>query len=199
MEAWVETWYPAGNSEARGCLIDAARTAERGQGMVGELQGVPKPALQTVFGKALGRRIWDYARRLGEGRAGSQATSEGHGNRGSVESVVTDGEILGGMIDYVSRQAGETLRQSRREAKAIGLRLVYADGVATLDRMRLARPTSDGRELSEAAVELFRRSRAREGVVDRVDLKVTSVAAESVRETPGSLEYGMAGAMGARA
>src|ERR1700690_121371 len=122
--------------------LDLATVAKHGRGMVGELSGVPRPALQTVFGKDLGRRIWAQGR---------PTTAAG----------IADEEIIGGMIEYVSRRAGEALRRNGRQARAIGLGLEYADGVATLHRMRLARPTSDAGELLAAAMELFGQAEAR--------------------------------------
>jgi impB/mucB/samB family protein len=166
-----ETW--SGRTGAT--ELDAPAVTGHGDGMVGELGGVPRPALQTVFGKALGRRIWERARHF----AGSG---------------VADEEILGGMIEYVSGRAGEALRENGRQAKAIGLRLEYADGVATLNRMRLARPTNDGGEILVAAMELFDRSEARGVMVESVDLKVTSVQTEPVRERAGGLDYAMVSA-----
>jgi hypothetical protein len=173
----TETWT-GGTSAAE---LDASAVVGRRERMVSELRGVPRPALQTVFGKALGRRIWERARHFAGGG-------------------VADEEILGGMIEYVSRRAGEALRENRRQAKAIGLRLEYADGVETLNRMRLARPTNDGREILVAAMELFGRTEARGVMVESVDLKVTSVQTEPVNERAGSLDYAVvSAAAGARA
>jgi hypothetical protein len=133
-----------------------------GDGMVGELSGVPKAVLQTVFGKALGRRIWQRARR----QPGAQ---------------IADLEIVGGMLEYVSQRAGETLGEHARQARAIGLRIVYADGDSRFDRMRLARPTNHGPEIGAAAMELFRQSGGRNVRAESVELTVTSVETEAVR------------------
>ena len=156
--------------------LDLAAVAEHERGMVGELSGVPRPALQTVFGKDLGRRIW------------------AQGRHSSAAAGVADEEIIGGMIEYVSRRAGEALRKNGRQSRAIGLRLEYADGVATLLRMRLARPTSDAVELLAAAMELFGQAEARCVAVESVDLKVISVQAEVVTERASGLDYAMVAA-----
>jgi len=155
--------------------LDAPTVVGCGDVMVDQLGGVPRPALQTVFGKALGRRIWERARQL----AGSG---------------VVDEEIVGGMIEYVSRRGGEALRKNGRQARAIGLRLEYADGVATLHRMRLTRPTSDAGEFLAAGMELLGRAEARGVAVESVDLKVTSVRAEAVTERTGGLVFAMVSA-----
>jgi hypothetical protein len=183
MGTCVETLISAMRTEpaAGGAELDAPAAVGRGGGMVEELGGVPRPALQTVFGKELGRRIWERARHF-------------------ADCGVADEEILGGMIEYVSRRAGEALLKNGRQAKAIGLRLEYADGVATLHRIRLARPTSDGREILAAAMELFGGAEARGVMVESVDLKVTSVETEAVSERAGGWDCAMVGlAAGARA
>jgi hypothetical protein len=77
-------WAPVDRAKE----LDLATVAGHGCGMVGELSGVPRPALQTVFGKHLGRRIW----------------AQGHR---SAAAGVADEEIIGGMIEYVSKRAGE--------------------------------------------------------------------------------------------
>jgi hypothetical protein len=99
------------------------------------------------------------------------------------------------MIEYVSQRAGETLGEHARQAKAIGLRIVYADGVSTFDRMRLARPTNQGPEIGAA----FRKPEGRNVRVVSVELTVTSVETEAVRRGADGLEYAMAGALGERA
>jgi hypothetical protein len=177
--------------------VESAAPDRRGEAMVVKLADVPRPALQTVFGKALGRRIWDYARRLGDCGARSRPTL---GDDSAHGSAVGDAEIVGGMIGYVCRRAGEVLQESGREAKAIGLRLEYADGVATLGRMRLASPTNDGSKLRAAAMDLLGRLEMRGIAVESVDLRVTSVQAELVRQRAGGLDYAMMYAVaGARA
>jgi hypothetical protein len=61
--------------------------------MAARLQGVAKPMLQTVFGKALGLRIWAQARLESAHPADSPAKQ------------VADSEISTGMVNYVSRRA----------------------------------------------------------------------------------------------
>jgi nucleotidyltransferase/DNA polymerase involved in DNA repair len=183
----------------KACMVETADPLRPADRLVGELRGVPKPVLQTVFGKGLGRRIWQQARRsAGAGRQ-SQTAPGGNAEARTAPTVVTNGEIVGGMIEYVSRRAGETLSKNQRQAQAIGLSLVYADGVSKVERMRLARPTSDAQELSAAAMALFRRAEARGVTVASVDLTVTSVQTEVVTERAGGLDGAIVSAVAARA
>jgi nucleotidyltransferase/DNA polymerase involved in DNA repair len=157
------------------------RSASSGERMVRELQGVPKTALQTVFGKALGQRIWLQARRTPPLPAETAPVS-GAGPH-LTPFGPSDGEIVQGMIGYLSRRAGETLRLEQRQAKTIGLRLVYADGAARMYRLRLARPSSDAREIAAAASELFQRCERRaDAPLESIDLTASSVQAEAVRD-----------------
>ncbi len=75
--------------------------------MTARLQGVPKPMLQTIFGKALGLRIWEQARRESTHPADSPTNQ------------VADSEISTGMVNYVSLRTAGTLRERSRQAKAI--------------------------------------------------------------------------------
>ena len=178
--------------------VESAGPAGRGDAMVVDLRGVPKPMLQTVFGRLLGRRIWEQARRLADRRVGSPTDRE-RGSTPLSTNAVGDADIVGGMTEYVSRRAAETLDKSGRQAKAIGLRIVYVDGVSRIDRMRLTRPTNQEQQLSAAAMELFRRSEARDVAVEAVHLTVTSVQAERVTEPMTGLDYAMTSTVGARA
>ena len=154
-------------------------------GLFAKLRGVPKPVLRTVFGKALGAKIW---------KQGRQEAAESHADRLDEFTPVSDSEIVAGMIEYVSGRAGETLRERGRRAKAIGLRIVYADGVSRMERTRLAWPTNDVREISAAAMALFRRSKEHRAIVEAVDLTATSVQAERVRDRENVLAHAMASA-----
>jgi nucleotidyltransferase/DNA polymerase involved in DNA repair len=166
-------------------------TVAGGQSLIAELRDVPKAALQTIFGQGLGRRIWSSARGLLETNPNAQAARLG--NTGEANGlVVADGEIVAGMVEYVSRRAGEALRKSGRQAKAIGLAVAYADGTSSLERTRLARPTNDATELAEAAIALFRRTAGRAAVaVAAVDLRVTSILMEPVYQHANDLTYAM--------
>src|SRR5690242_17095189 len=82
-----------------------SRATTRGRGnvtMLARLAGVPRPVLQSVFGKYFGKRIWE------------QAHLGGH--------KITNVEIIGGIIDYACEQASRSLCKGGRRAKSIVLR-----------------------------------------------------------------------------
>jgi len=159
-------------------------------GLLGKLLGVPKPVLRTVFGKALGVKIWEQGRQ--------RAAESGIGQHGHA-APVGDGEIVSGMMDYVSRRAGETLRDRGQQAKAIAVRTVYSDGILRMARTRLPRPTNDAQEIAAAAMELFARSHAYNATVEAVHLMVTSVDPEIRTQRMDGLEQAMAGVVPAQA
>jgi hypothetical protein len=183
-----------------------------GGGTMAELSGVPKPLLQTVFGRHLGRRIWQQNRRRDMTATANVDTAKAASSHRTPQALwqwikrfsgslaaaaagpVTDAEILAGMIEYVGLRAGETLGAQGHQATAIGLRITYVDGISRTERMGLARPTNDGRELSMAAISLVGRCEERGVCVASVNLTLTSVATERVAECAANLQAVMAGA-----
>jgi|SRR5215813_7932638 len=150
--------------------------------MVRELSEVPKGALRTVFGKALGKRIWEQARRP---RPVSGEACGGTRN-------VTDSELFVAMIESISRRAADTLAQNRRQAKAIGLNLTYSDGSIRTETVRLARPSADAREIASAAVDLFRQFELSELPLVSINLTTATVHSEAIPEADAPLACAMA-------
>src|SRR5580658_10494453 len=116
VEACMETNAPLAENAAPAWALSVARPVR--DGLHEELRDVPRPALQTIFGKSLGHRIWQQAR----AKAASAGTS--HLDR------VADGEISAGMVVYLSRQTSEALIESGRQAKSLSMTITYTDGEA---------------------------------------------------------------------
>jgi hypothetical protein len=163
MHACVETAALPSASQPPAWAFRVPRPEGNGFRMTARLQGVAKPMLQTVFGKALGLRIWQQARREYEHPAVSPTNQ------------VADSEITTAMVNYVSLRAAGALRQCSRQAKAIRLTVTYENGESRAARMRLATPTSEINELADAATELLHRLPVRG--VQSIDLAVTIVEA----------------------
>jgi impB/mucB/samB family C-terminal domain len=163
MHACVETAALPSASQTPAWAFRVPRPEGNGFRMTARLQGVAKPMLQTVFGKALGLRIWQQARR----ECAHPAVSP--------TNQVADSEISTGMVNYVSLRAVDTLRERSRQAKAIRLTVTYDNGESCAAQMRLATPTSEINELAEAATELLHRLPVRG--VQSIDLAVTIVEA----------------------
>jgi hypothetical protein len=163
MHACVETAALPRASHIPAWAFRVPRPAGDGVRMTARLQGVPKPMLQTVFGKALGLRIWEQARE--ECTHPTDRTT----NR------IADSEISTGMVNYVTLRAAGTLRECSRQATAIRLTVTYENGESRAAQMRLATPTNEINELAEAATELLHRFSVRG--VQSVDLAVTTTEA----------------------
>jgi impB/mucB/samB family protein len=163
MHACAETAAPPSASHTPAWAFRVPKPEGDGFRMAARLQGVAKPMLQTVFGKALGLRIWEQAR-LESAHPANSPTNQ-----------VADSEISTGMVNYVSLRAAGTLRECSRQAKAIRLTVTYENGESCAARMRLATPTSEINELAEAATKLLHRLSVRG--VQSVDLAVTAVEA----------------------
>jgi hypothetical protein len=162
-----------------------------------ELAGVPKPVLRTVFGKQLGRRIWERTRRpqqkAGQGSAATVGAPPAAVRKWMTTELVNT-EILSGMIEYLSRRAGETLDQNHRQARSATLTLCYDDGIQEIANVRLARPTSDPAELCEAVSELSRSFEAGDAALESINLTTSSVEVESVVEVAPDLSCALVGA-----
>jgi impB/mucB/samB family C-terminal domain len=180
MHACVETAALPSASHTPPWAIRAARSVGDGIRMAARLQGVPKPMLRTVFGKALGLRIWEQARRERAHPADSPTNQ------------VADFEISTGMVKYLSLRAAGALRECSRQARAIRLTVTYENGESRAARMRLATPTNEINELAEAATKLLHRLPLRG--VQSVGLGVTALEAAAIQEQTPALVYSVASA-----
>jgi hypothetical protein len=152
-----------------------------GFGMVDGLRGVPKPALQTVFGKSLGRRIWQQIR--------VRRTC----NPAQAPARVANQDIAAGMVKYVSEQAATSLQARARLAKAIGLRLTYANGRCIMERAHLRCATNRREDIVEAATTLLGHFPADNISFVSVDLTMTTVEAIVLRQSSGQTGFPVMG------
>lgn len=160
--------------------------------LLNDLAGVPKATLRTVFGKAMGRRIWERVRRSNESARQPGAGSSREATSDPLAAELTNTDVILAMIESVGRRAAETLSLHKRQAKAIGLMLTYADGVVTSESVRLARPSADAGEICGAAVGLFRCCKAREAALVSVNLTTPTLQAEAVLDPAAPLHCAMA-------
>jgi len=159
--------------------------------MLKDLDGVPKAALRTMFGKVMGRRIWEQVRRSNQPTRRADAANSTRAASNPAGSEVTDADLVVAMIESVSRRAGETLRVHEREAKAIGLMLTYADGAVTSESARLAPPSADAGEISAAAIALFRSCRPREAALVSINLTTSTLQTETAFDPAANLHCAM--------
>jgi DNA polymerase-4 len=152
--------------------------AERGIATIGQLRQVPRPALEAVFGEAIGRQIWERARGLDGREIMMPSTPKSISRETTIEGGTIDTEFLGGLIEYLSERIGSTLREYGKQARTIGLRVRYVDYFAANQTVRLARPTNDERELLAAAKDLFQKLFTRRVAVRLVGVSVTNLESD---------------------
>jgi hypothetical protein len=155
-----------------------------GFGMVDGLRGVPKPALQTVFGKGLGHRIWQQIR---------VRRTSAKPNPAQAPARVANRDIAAGMVKYVSEQAAKSLQAHARLAKAIGLRLTYANGRCIMERVHLRCATNRRENIVEAATTLLGTFPAGNMSIVSIDLTMTTVEAIVLRQSSGQAGFPMMG------
>jgi impB/mucB/samB family C-terminal domain len=160
-----------------------ARPAGDGFRMAHDLRGVPKSALQIVFGKTLGRRIWDQSR----AQTGSTTPRR-------ASHPVADADISMALVEYLSNRAAETLGRQARRAKAIGLKVSYEDGESIWTRAPLARPCSEAAAITAAATAILRQLPASVAAVKSLSLTVTTVEVQAIREQAPLSDYPAIGA-----
>ena len=158
MEACMETNAPLAENAAPAWALSVARPVR--DGLHEELRDVPRPALQTIFGKSLGRRIWQHAR--------AKVAS-------SPLVRVADAEISTGMVVYLSQQTSEALVESGRQAKSLSMTITYTDGETSLARTRMTHATNEADEIAEAAIALVRQVPLRVAALASIRLAVTTV------------------------
>ena len=155
--------------------VHAGMLAERGITTIGQLRQVPRPALEAAFGEAIGRQIWERARGLDGREVIMPATPKSVSRETTIEGGTIDTEFLGGLIEYLSERIGSTLREYRKQARTIGLRVRYVDSFSAHQTARLTRPTNDERDLLAAAMELFGKLFTRRMAVRLVGVSVTNL------------------------
>jgi hypothetical protein len=148
--------------------VRVARPVGDGFRIAEELRGVPAGALQRVFGRDLGRRLW---RQLRGGAADFTAGSVGR---------ISDAEIAFGMVGYLCDRAASTLRERQRLATGVTMTVLYADGESKVSSGRLAKPTDAAGEIDALARQLLHELPS-DGV-QSVNLTFSSIEVEVVRE-----------------
>ena len=161
-------------------LVPAAPSGGSDGALLRSLRGVPKAALQAVLGKELGERAWQKA-------------------RGPVEAVAElhDEEVVEGLIAHLSRLAARTLREEARQARSVSLYATHADGTVCSGNRRLSGLTQDPAVLFEEGRILYERLPKRAAQLANLELRVSSIAAETLAERSEAAWRRLAAALGA--
>jgi len=175
MQACIEAAAPPAAIPGPAWALRVAGRATDGRRMAEAMQGVPKPALQTIFGKCLGGRLWDQA----QSRVGPHPMG------------VSDSEISAGMLAYVSGQAADALRSAGRQATGIAINITYTNGETKLARTPLAWATNAAGDIADAATKLLRQVAAHDATIAAIRLSMTTIECLAVRETSNDVACSM--------
>jgi DNA polymerase IV len=156
--------------------VHAAALASRGIGTVGELRRLPVEALEAAFGCVLGRQLWERARGLDPRPVAAPAIPKSVSRETTIEGGTIDPEFLAGLVEYLVERIAATLRRYARQARALTLRLRYADAYAAARSARLAPPTNDEKSLLAAALEIFHALHARRVAIGWIGVSVANLA-----------------------
>jgi DNA polymerase IV len=156
--------------------VHAATLAERGIETIGQLRRLPLEALAATFGEAIGRQLWERARGLDPRPVTAPAIPKSVSRETTIEGGTIDPEFLAGLLEYLAERIGQTLRGYGRQARALSLRLRYADAYAAARSTPLAPPTNDEKRLLAAALEIFHAVHARRVAIGWIGVSVTNLA-----------------------
>jgi DNA polymerase IV len=134
--------------------VYGATLVEHGVATVGELCQVPKPALQALFGEAIGKQIWERARGLDGKGLPERASAEFISRETTVEGSGVDREFFATLIRYLGKRVSSALRENGKQAHAVGLRVRYVNDFSAHESVRI-HATSDEGKILDAANELF--------------------------------------------
>ncbi len=115
--------------------------------------------MQKQFGQ-WGEHLWKLANGIDARRVVPDHTAKQISHERTFNEDLTDAEMLGAVVSYLSEQVGTRLRHSGRETRAVTLKYRRED-FQTFNRSRtLPRPTSSTSELLVVAMQLLDEMRA---------------------------------------
>jgi DNA polymerase-4 len=158
--------------------VHAQTLRERGVNTIGELRRVPVVALVATFGEVVGRQLAERARGLDDRSVHVPPEPKSISRETTIEGGTIDVEFLAALLEYLAERIGTTLREHRRQARSLALRLRYTDFLSAVRSTRLTPATNDEKSLHAAALELVRALYTRRVALRFVGLSVTNLEPE---------------------
>jgi nucleotidyltransferase/DNA polymerase involved in DNA repair len=137
----------------------AARLVELGARSVAELAGLERDLLEERLGNH-GRTIWALARGQDDSAIRPATHPRSLSQESSFESEEPDLMEISERLQGLAQTLAEALRLERLEARAVSLKLRYADRRAASRRRTLGRPTASAEEILAVADQLLRQGGA---------------------------------------
>ena len=148
---------------------------------VGDLADVPEDVLEETFGLGgvtLSRRARGLESGEDEAPVGkTEPKTRSISRETSFAKDTADERFIDGMISYLAQRATQALRKGNFLARAVGVRLRYADFHTVDTRRHLPRPTDDYGQILQIARELWQRRYDR-----RVRLRLVGVVLHDLQE-----------------
>lgn len=161
---------------------------------IGDLAAVPEAVLASTFGAVgvtLSRRARGLDAELDQVPIGERAPKLRTISREtSFARDTIDPDVIGGMLSYLTQRAAAALREERLRAKAVGVKLRYADFQTVEARRRFREPTACVRRILTVVNELWPKRWDRRVKLRLVGVTLHDVFAETEHqldlfETPG--------------
>ena len=159
-----------------------ARTLqERGIRRVEDLRLLPLEILESAFGQAIGRQIYERARGIDPRKVVHRHIPRSVSRETTVEHGTTDLLFLGALLEYLAERIGATLRAQNLQAASLALKLRYTDGIPSARAARLDPATNDPKHMAPAASRLLAELYTRRVAVGFVGIAASSLRQESMQ------------------
>ncbi|MEU1970599.1 DNA polymerase IV [Microbacterium sp. NPDC019599] len=153
----------------------------RGIHTVADILETPRSVLDRALGPAMGDRVWHLARGLDARSVETARVEKSVGHEETFLRDIDDPAILRTEFRRLADRVGTRLRKHAWEASTISIKVRFADFTTITRSQTLPEPTSVGRRIGEAALELF------EAVERRQPVRLVGVRGERLRPVAGDL------------
>lgn len=151
-----------------------ARLAEFGASTVGQVAALGRNLLEERLGNH-GRTIWALSRGQDDSPIRPAAHPRTLSQESSFDSEQSDLIGISERLEDLAQALAEALRVERLEARAISLKLRYADRATATRRRTLGRPTASAEEIHRVADQLLRQGGTAERPVRGVGIALSGL------------------------
>lgn len=146
---------------------EAKLLAAGGVTTIGELQLVPRPALERALGERAGRQVWERARGCDEAPPKTPVARQEVSREIAFPGGTTDREFLGTLVGYLGERVNYVLSDRGQRPRTAGVRIRYANGLSMSQTAEI-RSSRDAADLVNSVREIFAELFSRGGAVDRI-------------------------------
>jgi DNA polymerase IV len=159
--------------------VTAARLRDRGITTVGEVAGIPEPALVAMLGKSAGRHIHALAHNNDPRSVQVRRRRRSMGAQHALGQPTTSAEALDAVLVSLVDRVARRLRKARRVGRTVSLRLRFDDYARVTRSHTLPHATAQTETILSAARDLLASNRP---TVERRGLTLVGVAVEHLQD-----------------